>query len=321
MPHWLIKSAIHHAISWLPERQFWNGLLQTYVTRSTQLTSQMFEEKLSQCRHFVDDLRSVRPGATGFRVLEVGTGWFPTVPVGLYLCGAMEIWTVDIDPLLRADRIRGMLEYYRDYERGGHLKKWLPDCRPDRLQAALALLAEVEDLPPAALLEQLKIHVIVGDAQRTGLPPKSIDFFFSNGVLEYIPRPILAGILEEARRLAAPGAVMSHRLNLIDQFSYFDQSITPYNFLRYTSDQWRWRNSPLIWQNRLRISDYRTLLNDAGFQVVREENVSGKSEDLKGVKLAPEFHGYRNEDLIVLHSFLLARFAEAESSSGAPSSP
>ena len=43
------------------------------------------------------------------------------------------------------------------------------------------------------------------------------------------------------------------------------------------------------------------------FELLREENISGSAEDLARVKLAPEFEHYTREDLLVLHSFLIAR--------------
>jgi len=162
---------------------------------------------------------------------------------------------------------------------------------------------------PAEVLERINFHLLVRDAQETGLPNGCVDCFFSSGVLQYIPRPALRGILTEFRRLARPGAVMSHRINLQDQYSCFDHSITPLNFLRYSSAQWRWLNSPLISQNRLRISDYRQIITTAGFQILREESVSGAPEMLGRVNLARDFQHYRPEDLLVLHSFLTARVA------------
>ncbi len=104
---------------------------------------------------------------------------------------------------------------------------------------------------------------------------------------------------------------MSHRINLSDQYCCFDHSITPYNFLRYTSAQWRWLNSPLIGQSRLRISDYREIVAGAGFAILREENSSGSPEVLAKVRLAPEFKQYSPADLLVLHSWMTARLAEA----------
>jgi hypothetical protein len=59
----------------------------------------------------------------------------------------------------------------------------------------------------------------------------------------------------------------------------------------------------------LRISDYRKLLAETGFDLVREESTSGKKEDLERVTLAPEFRHYSREDLLVLHSFLTAKLA------------
>ena len=307
MPHWLLKSATHRVISWLPRPQFWNGLLQTAFTRSTVLTRQGFEHKVAECQRHFQAFSSFHSPEPAFSAFELGTGWFPVIPIGLYLCGATEIWTIDIEPLLRRKAVIQVLEYYGQCEEAGVLHKILPSRRTDRVETLRSVLASSRNQPTAALLETLKIHVIVADARRTSLPDGTVDFFVSSGVLEYIPRPVLGGILKEFRRVAAPGAVMIHRLNLVDQFSYFDSSITPFNFLRYTDKEWHWRNSPLIWQNRLRISDYRELLAEAGFELVREENASGEAQELARVKLAAEFMKYSREDLLVLHSFLTSR--------------
>src|SRR4051812_37943040 len=98
MPHWLIKSGIQHVLARLPKRQRWNYLFQRYGTRSLQLGTGMFERRLEHCRTHLDNIVTAR-GTTelgSFTALELGTGWFPTIAVGLYLCGAEKIWTIDI---------------------------------------------------------------------------------------------------------------------------------------------------------------------------------------------------------------------------------
>jgi hypothetical protein len=307
MPNWLIKSALHRTISWLPNRQFWNGLFQTWITKSNHLEPAAFETKVAESHRHLQAFQPAHRPVTDFTVFELGTGWFPIIPIGLYLCGAREVWTVDIEPLLNPGRLNRVLQFYCDYAQRGQLKPLLPQHLPERLEKLRPLLPQALTQPPATVLAQLPVHVLVADARKTPVPPASVDFFTSSGVLEYIPRPVLQGILAEARRIAAPGAVMSHRLNLIDQYSYFDSSITAFNFLRYTERQWRWLNSPLTWQNRLRISDFRTLLTDAGFEIAREESTPGSPQALASVPLAPEFKRYTREDLLVLHSFLTAR--------------
>ena len=49
MPNWLIKSAIHHAISWLPQSHEWNYLLQKHVTRSLDPGAGGFAHKAAAC--------------------------------------------------------------------------------------------------------------------------------------------------------------------------------------------------------------------------------------------------------------------------------
>jgi hypothetical protein len=309
MPHWLIKSAVHRFISWLPNRQFWNGLLQNAFTKSTVLTLPKFEDKVAECRRHFEAFTAFREPGAEFSAFELGTGWHPIIPVGLYLCGAKQVWTIDIEPLLRAPSVKQVLECYAQSESSGKLQKILPARLPDRLLTIKSALENDSAEDAGSVLKQLGIHLVVADAQRTPLGDRTIDFFVSSGVLEYIPPPVLRGILREFKRIGTKSAVMSHRLNLVDQYSYFDFSITEFNFLRYTEKEWRWRNSPLIWQNRLRISDYRKLLAETGFDLVREESTSGKKEDLERVTLAPEFRHYSREDLLVLHSFLTAKLA------------
>jgi len=307
MAHWVIKAAIHRGISVLPNRQFWNGLLQKWITRSTELTPGAFTEKARECSRHLRVLRSVRP-EQDFTALELGTGWLPILPVGLWVCGAREVWTFDIDPLLKTERVLGVLRNFSEYAERGALSELVPEARADRLGHLESVLASAKPADtPAAVLERMRIHYRVKDAQQTGLPDGAIDFIVSSGVLEYVPKQSLPRVLREFHRVAAPGAIMSHRLNLVDQYSYFDKNITAFNFLRFTERQWAWLDSPLMSQNRLRIHDYRKLLREAGFDLVKEESVAEVSQNLDRIKLAPEFQRVAREDLLVVHSFISAR--------------
>ena len=308
MPHWLIKSAIQRAISLLPASQTWNSLFQQYVTRSLELTESRFEARLDYCRLHLEHFLELQPQrARDFTVLEVGTGWYPVVPVGLYLCGAGDIQTFDIDPLLQTARLQQMFNRFVEYEGAGALRKFLPRLQPERFARMSQTRAQNDGLSPVALLEKLGIHAHVRGAQATGLPAGKTDLFISTGVLEYIPPEILKAILAEFKRLGSPGAIQSHYLNLVDQYSYFDSSITPFNFLQYPGSRWKYLNSPLTWQNRMRISDFRQVFTQAGYQVTKEANTSGALEDLRKIRLAPEFQHHSVEDLLVLTSWLVAK--------------
>ncbi len=307
MPSWLIKSALQRAISWLPNPHFWNGILQASFTKSTSLSRSTFEGKVAECHRHLQAFWSFQSLKSDFAAYELGPGWFPIIPIGLYLCGAREIWTVDIADLLRPSAVRKVAGYYSECAEDGLLAKILPAFRPERIKTLENLMPFTWSEPSATLLARLNFHVVVGPAQAAPIPSGAVDLLLSSGVLEYIPPTVLREVLVEARRTAAPGAIMSHRLNLADAFSYFDRSITPFNFLRYTARQWRWLDSPLTSQNRLRLSDYRALFRETGFEILREESVMGSADDLARIKLAPEFQHYKHEDLLVLHSFLTGR--------------
>lgn len=308
MPHWLIKSAIHRVIACLPASRKWNEWFQVRVTKSLELGPGGFEGKMKETRRFLEEFLALRPEcADGFTALELGTGWYPAVPIGLWLCGAREIWSFDIEPLLRRERLNALLNYFLKFDATGALRDWLPQVKPERIEMLRAALKESERETSEAVLARFNIHAMVRDTRNTGLESGTIDLFFSNAVLEYVPAEVQAGLFAEFHRLGRPGAVVVQFINLKDQYWNFDPSITPFNYLKYSKKMWRWLDSPLIPQTRLRIADYRALLTAGGFEVVKEDNKSGSAADLDKIQLAPEFQKYSQEDLLVMETWQVAR--------------
>lgn len=307
MPSWLVKTALQHIIAALPYRQRWNELFQRLGTRSLMMGPEMLGVRLDHASRHLENYLGVRGELPKpFNVLELGTGWYPTIAVGLYLCGADNTWLVDIDPLIRTPQLKRMMELFCEFQSNGKLRKHLPRLREDRAARLSEFAANVDKDSPEGFLTRFGGKVMVRDAQKTDLPDGSIDLFFSTGVLEYIPSPVLHGIFKEFLRISKPNALMSHWISLTDQFSYFDHSIGPYNYLQYSSKQWRYLNSPLIWQSRLRSSEYRQVIIEAGYEIVREEETRGSLEEFKKIRLAPEFERYTLDDNRVLSSWIVA---------------
>jgi hypothetical protein len=314
MPHWLIKSGVQRVISWLPASAFWNEIFQNHVTRSVVLTYPGFQGKLKVADQFLNRFRrhQLKPRES-FTALEIGTGWYPTLPIAYYLSGASEVWTFDITSHLSRKRLALLLDMFSKSDEDGSLRQFIPSIRPERVGRLRELRNIVHEETPAECLARINIHAKVSDASDTGLPAGSIDFICSCFVLEYVPRLVLPKMLAEFRRLASEHSATVHRLGLADEFACFDASITEFNFLRYTDREWKWLESPLISVNRFRITDYRELLARAGFALREEENRSGSLEKLNRVKLAPEFQRYSAEDLLVLESLLTSVPAPARS--------
>ena len=77
-------------------------------------------------------------------------------------------------------------------------------------------------------------------------------------------------------------------------------------FLRFSDWLWRWLNNPIIPLNRLRVSDYRRAFSGSGFLVVDETSQCGDPTELARTPLAGQFRGYSIEDLLIIHTWLVA---------------
>lgn len=308
MPSWLLKAATQRLIGLLPNPHYWNGLIQTRIARSIKLPSDQFLEKLSACQAHLAHLRRFRREMPEeFAAVELGTGWFPVVPIGLFLCGASKIWTWDVAAHLQIEHVRFVLNSFLRLDAAGELERRLPGLVRERIDEMRKIGAAAPTMDLTKLLEQLNIRYRIGDATCTGLPPRSIDLITSLGVLEYLSAEALPAMLRELRRISVTDAVMSHWIAVDDQYAHYDRTITPYNFLKFSDRTWRWINNPIIPLNRLRVSDYRRALGDAGFRITEETvTLRGDPADLATIPLAPRFRAYQREDLLVLRAWLAA---------------
>ena len=308
MSRWLVKAGIQRAIGALPRNNFWNTQLQIHVTRSMRLTPPRLEGRLRRCHRHLAAYATHSPlgGEPPAVALEVGTGWYPVVPLGLFLCGVEGVSTYDIVPLLDAGRVRETMRRLLEAGDDGRLAELLPSYQPEQLQRLRS--ASAGDAGSARdLLRAVNVEYVVGDASRTGRATDSVDLVLSNVALEYIPYGTLETMLRELRRVVAARGVMSHEIDLADQYAAFDNSITKFNFLRFSDRMWRLIKNPLIPLNRLRISDYRELLARARFEIIEEDLTCGTAAELSSVSLAPRFRAYSEQDLLVTRAWIVAR--------------
>jgi hypothetical protein len=307
MPSWVLKATVQGAISPLPGCDRLNYLLQKHVTGSVLLGEEGFERKVAQCRRHVTSYRACRGNdELPALALELGTGWYPIVPVGLVLAGVERVVTIDVTQLLDLERTRSVLELYAVQLQSGRLETLLPEIDSDRAEALIAAARDRTARDAGELLERLGVRVLVGDARASGLAAGSVELFVSNNTLEHIAPDVLHELMAEFGRLAAADAVMDHFVDMSDHYAHFDGSITEFNYLRYSDRAWRIFNNRLQHQNRLRICDYRRIIEEAGFALVAEEREQGAPEDLSRVKLARPFQRYAREDLLVLRSWITA---------------
>jgi SAM-dependent methyltransferase len=297
MARWLGKAALQKGLSALPKAESANYLFQRHVSRSLPASEAGFRRKLDRAVSHLDAYEAHGPGRTRNEAVfyEFGAGWDLGVQLAYWALGVDRQILVDIHPNLRFELVNTTLER-------------LEASEDDRLvrRPGAARVASAEDLEQRFGIA----YVAPRDARATGFDSGSVDFVSSTNTLEHIPAADLEPILAECRRLLREGGVMSSRIDLRDHYSYFDRSLSPYNFLRYSDRAWRLYNSRLLYQNRLRCPDYVRAFTDAGFEIVEEVASIGDEAargSLRELDLAPRFRGYAFDDVAVTALVVVAR--------------
>ena len=214
----------------------------------------------------------------GFVVLELGPGDSLFTAADPHAHGASGVYLVDVAPYANRD--------------------------PAIYQAMVAFLAE-QGFPVTALSGLATVaellsacaarYETMGLASLQALPTASVDFIFSNAVLQHVHRSELAVTLGELRRLLRPGGACSHSIDLRDMMS---QSL---NHLRFSERLWE---SALVYRsgfysNGSRLSEWVDLFRGAGFDHEVTERNCWERLPIARHRLAPAYRRFGDDDLRV----------------------
>jgi hypothetical protein len=105
-----------------------------------------------------------------------------------------------------------------------------------------------------------------------------------------------------------------------DHYADFDPRVSRLNYLRFPDGVWRLFNNRLQYQNRLRLPDYRAIVEDAGFDVVAERPSGGRPGEFDDLPVTGRFRSVPREEREALFVWLTAR-AQDSGSRQPPVSP
>lgn len=305
MSKWVLKAVVQKGISLLPYKHRINYLFQKYVTKGVQLSSLYFEDRLIHLKEHLHFFQKYKGSISECETLELGTGWYPVVPIGLFLAGAQQIHTVDISALMNKANLRLTIQRYLEWHEAGTLQSYLTPL-PERLEMARQLLVEADALGFEELLERLHLRYLVKDARRLDLADSSIQLITSNNTFEHIYPNILGEILLEFKRILAKDGVMSHFIDMSDHFAHLDGKISIYHFLRFSEQSWKWIDNDVQPQNRWRLEQYRSLYKDLGIVIREEKNRPGDPAIVAMEPIADQFKVFSLEELAISHSYVIS---------------
>jgi hypothetical protein len=300
---WIAKAAVQKGLSALPREDAVNYFFQRHLTHSLPRSGSNLRLHIELPSRHLQMFQKYGPCAIGeASFFEFGAGWDLIGPMTLYALGVNKQVLIDIRHNLRFELVE---------QAWSDLKQ-----RTDEIEQVSGMPArDLGSEPPdsqEALEERFGItYMAPYDARDTGLPAHSFDFVSSTDTIERIPTADLQRIFVESVRLLSPKGLLSCTIDLQDLFSYFDPSISPYNFLKFSDRVWGLANSGLHSQSRRRYTDYLGMLDTAGLEIVEQDVDEATPEelaDLRSLKLAPRFRdGYSIEQLGVKSAHFVAR--------------
>lgn len=294
MQKWILKAGLQKAISFAPFSQKLNYFFQKHVTRGLRLDQAYFELKLRHARDHISKINDYFPSANLY-CLELGSGWYPIVPIALFLEGAKQVTSVDLNRLMNKTGIVETLKMF---------KSSTDKPENDRWRVLLEVLDAEAQLSFKEICSAFGLQLWIGDARKLPLDNNSVDFICSNNTFEHISQPVLKQILSEFKRVSNGGGLMSHFIDLSDHFAHFDRSISIYNFLRFSRARWNLIDNSIQPQNRMRWKDYTMLYEELGIPV--SEEIIWPYDLSKLERVHPEFSDYSREELAISHGYIIS---------------
>ncbi len=309
---WIIKAMVQKTISYLPGSARINYFFQKHVTGGVKLTDDHFGLKLHHARdHYLAFEKYGKPEPLRI-ILELGTGWYPVVPLFFYLAGSGRVVSIDIQQWMTRETQQLTLQKMLEWHKRGLLNDLLPGSGRERLEQLTDMLFDPDAYDTGQFNAVIGLTPLIGDAAELDLQNGSVDFICSNNTLEHIPAGKLGKILKEFNRVLKPGGIMSHFIDMSDHFAHFDRAINIYNFLKFSDRQWQILDNRIQPQNRLRFRDYQQMYEEAGLPVTEAIVREGAPEELQHIRIHSRFSGYSMQELAISHATIISQKQAAQ---------
>jgi hypothetical protein len=213
-----------------------------------------------------------------FTLLEMGPGDSLFTAVIAAVHGARTTWLIDVDRFANTDVAiyRTLATYLAD--RGLHV--------PDAVVTA--------DTIDKVLAACGAMYLTGGLKSLRGLPDGSVDFIFSNSVLQAVRRDEFLDTLKELRRVMHPQGCGVHSIDLRDMMSFslhhlrFSQRVWESDFVRRSG----------FYTNRLRLAEIVRACGDAGMDAEVCEVKRWEAMPIDRTKLAPPYRQMSDDELL-----------------------
>lgn len=305
--HWRTKGLVQKVLGLHPAGAGLHYRLQRRFGGLTDFSGEL-ATKIEDWTIMVGHLRAAGMPLAGTRMVEIGTGWYPTFPLACHLAGAARVTTFDLTRHLRPELLRRCV-----HELGGFIDTIATAAGVDGeevrgrhvdLRAAIDAGAGLEEATGGVVR-----YCAPADATRSGLADGEVDVVFSNSVLEHVPPDVIRAMYRESRRILGARGLMFHSVNCGDHYAYVDPRISQLNYLKYSDRAWRFWNNAFLYQNRMRAHEFVDLALECGFRITLDTSTTRpqRLRELAEVRVHPRFAHVPAEQLCITSIDLIAQ--------------
>jgi SAM-dependent methyltransferase len=240
---------------------------------------------------------------------EYGTGWVPSLPIGLWLGGARKTISMDTNTYMQNKYVKEAAQIIVQNDK--KIKEIYGDLLDEKRFESLVNYVK-GGIKVKELLELCRVEYIApADAARTGLADQSVDFHVSHFAFEHIPPETLKAILLEGARIIKPNGLFINSVDYQDHFAVYTKTINRLNFLQYSDAEWqKYNNNKYTYVNRMRHEDFIKLFEYLGHDIVYME--TGADESIKklldnGVELDEKYKSMSKDTLSIMNAWFVSR--------------
>jgi hypothetical protein len=264
-----LKTLAFKVLQKLPTR-LGNELYHFLQGFSEKSISDEYNFQLQTITRFQDLVQNLGLTFTDKQIVELGSGWLPILPYELlYRYKAKEILTFDINKHYQKSKIN---KFNKFYSLGSEVKslEYLPSA--------------IRYLPNTNILD------FNFDDYKT-------DVLVSRNVLEHVTPEDIRKIHNQAYHYMRGDSFIIHQISPSDHRAYSDSSLSLWDFLQYSQEEWNEIQTRFSYHNRLRLPHYLQIFDSCGFKTLHLSYKSAKQNQKLPQKVHADFNKFSQEEL------------------------
>lgn len=306
--NYLIKSLIQNSISFLPNafsNEFYFFVQRKFGNLRKYSPINQFKAAIKIQNIILKNKRFIYSS----KFLEIGSGRCPTTSISLWLLGASEVVTIDINRYFKREIFKEFIIWLKNNQ--VNLIKDYPEISTIKVKNLLEIDINNEENQILNDLKDLGINYLAPcDASSLNFDEEYFDYHISYNVLEHIKPLDIEKIFIESKRILKRDGFLIHNIDYSDHFSHSDPNISPINFLKFSPKLFNIiAGNQYMYMNRLRDDEIVLIFKKLNFKIIfceRYIDINLKKEidsDRKKFKLHMKFYNKNSDVLANLESW------------------